>query len=121
MSIPKIVKSWRDGDSYNRTEAELNIPSINLSYNINELINIYEDYSLSILLGSSFLYGGYVKYTGYWNDSEEPTLSNPYFFHLSLSIPDNYEIYINRKYIEIITPHNIYKFLIISLGLGYKF
>ena len=121
LSIPKIVKSWRDGDSYNRTEAELNISLINLSYNFNELINIYEDYSLSILLGSYFLYGGYVKYTGYWNDSEEPTLSNPYFFHLSLSIPNNYEIYIDRKYLETRSPHSRWRFQIISLGLGYKF
>ena len=121
LSIPKIVKSWRGSDSYNRTETELNISLINLSYNFNELINIYEDYYLSLLLGVYGLYGGYEKHTGYWNGSEEPELSMPYFFHLGLSIPNNYEIYIDRKNLQTRSPHGSFRLIITSLGLGYKF
>ena len=73
------------------------------------------------ILGIYGLYGGYEKHTGYLNNSEEPTLSTPYFLHLGLSIPNNYEIYIDRKYLETRSPHSGWIFQIISLGLGYKF
>jgi len=129
LSIPKIVRNILTWDSLtskyvtNRTEGELNISLINLSYNFNEFINIYEDYYLSLLLGYSGLYSGYVKDKEYWNDSEEPALGQSYFLHLGLSIPNNYEIYIDRKYLETRAPRLVsqWRFQIISLGLGYKF